>query len=901
MADDLSLLFKIRGDAAGAKQATAETRAAVASLRSQLGGEFNAMQSAGQSALANLGNSVNVFIGQRLPLLGGGFLRVTENLKGFGAESAKGTAQLANLNKTIDGLAASTGKSRGAITSFLTSFVQLETQAKRDAAAIETFGVSVAQKLIPQLEKAGTEMATVAATTTSTSAAMAGAVPIIGIVVVAAAALTVGVIALTKEFFSLVHATAGFQGKMFDLSQQTGVSVETLSALEIVAKTTGGSIESIAQSLVIFQGKLDDAQDASSETGKKFAELGISTDNTEQAFRDALSVLAKMPEGFHQTNEAAELFGRRGGKQVLAILKELDGDLDGAIAKFRAMGLIISKESAKAADEFNDQLAILGFQIRGTTALLVQDAIPHILSALKETSRLFKENREAIIAVASAVTLFVDASSRILVAHLRVLQLALDAVRTTWMGIKSLLAAGITGNISIVMEIFQAFKGQQQTLATLGQAQASIQGEGLFPGVSVGITEPRKGGGGGRGAAAKKASEGQQLLNQLTEEYNRLQEKELQLTKFQIIEKELLNKKYKDLSPALREAILELATYIAIDQQEAEEKKKNIETNKQYLAVIKEIRENMNRTLAARIDLEAKIAEAVQSQREALSELQGFEKSHLQIVEEFIAKTVREAEAIGGVTEKMREYFALLIKIAAKQDEIIANKRRFEGVEGDAEGSGPGNTESAIDQLFKHINDNLTGTKQSAALAGLAAMTEAFAALGQAVGSSLQAFILYGNAGTSFRKFAAEVISAVAVMAATKAIFELAEGFAMLALNFFWPDPRYAASATGHFHAAAIYGAIAGVAAVAGRAVAGNAFGGASGGGGGGAGGGGAGNNSGGSSNNGSSAPITMGSQRPQVVIHKFIPPPGYGEQIVIAALDSNHPEVRRLLAREDR
>jgi hypothetical protein len=102
-------------------------------------------------------------------------------------------------------------------------------------------------------------------------------------------------------------------------------------------------------------------------------------------------------------------------------------------------------------------------------------------------------------------------------------------------------------------------------------------------------------------------------------------------------------------------------------------------------------------------------------------------------------------------------------------------------------------------------------------------MVSAFSAIGQAVGDAAQAFVLYGNSGTSVKKFAAQVIAGVASMAAVKAVFELAEGFAALARAIFG-DPKAGAEAALHFKSAAIYGVVAGVAAIAGRAIAGDSF-----------------------------------------------------------------------------
>lgn len=151
----------------------------------------------------------------------------------------------------------------------------------------------------------------------------------------------------------------------------------------------------------------------------------------------------------------------------------------------------------------------------------------------------------------------------------------------------------------------------------------------------------------------------------------------------------------------------------------------------------------------------------------------------------------------------------------------------------DVSGAAPLDAFAQFDQMIK---EKLSGTELTAATAGLQAMSLAFSQLGEAVGQAAYAFVLYGDSGTNLKKMAAQVIASIAQMATVKAIWELAEGFAMLALNFFWPDPKLTASAVAHFKAAAIYGGMAAIAIGAGRMVAGDAFQQASGTGGGGAG-----------------------------------------------------------------
>lgn len=402
MASDLSLLFQLRADNAQAKAVMADTRQAVTQLRSQFGKDLTSMQGIAKSALSDIGENVNAFVGQRIPLIGGAFLRVTSNLRGFNDELKKGGPQTKALAEQIDSIAKASGKSSTEVSKFLTTFVRLEGQSARNTAAFKFFGGSVdlignkTAKFLPELEQAGTSLAGVAsqATTAGTSiAAMAGP---IGIAVIALAAMALGAAAAAKQLFELTKQAAEFQGRMVDLAQQTGVQVETLSALEVVAKTTGGEIGSITQAIVQFQRKLDDAQDPLSKTAEQFRKFQISTTDTENALRQTFAALAAMPPGFAQTNAAAEFFGARGGKQVLAILKETNGDLDATIKKLRDLGVLITDDAARAADKFNDELELLNFQLRALGAAAAQDLIPAMTEVVKGMGQLVTAIRPVV-------------------------------------------------------------------------------------------------------------------------------------------------------------------------------------------------------------------------------------------------------------------------------------------------------------------------------------------------------------------------------------------------------------------------------------------------------------------------------------------------------------------------
>src|SRR5688572_24421933 len=328
MATDLSLLFRLKGDNAQLKSTLADSRQAVAQLRQSFGPQLTQTVTVANNVFNNFDGTLQNFVAQRVPLVGGAIVSITDKLRGFGGESAKADKAFSTLGKSIGSIAAQSGKSVPQVAAFLSRFVQLETQAQKNDAAFRFFGGSVdlignkTAKFVPELEEAGAALSTVSAksaTAGSRIAAMAGP---IGIVVAGVAALTAGTAFAVKQLFDLTKTAAAFQGKMHDLAQEVNLTVSSLSAFEVLAKRTGGNLGVITQAVVLFQRKLDDAQDPLSKTAEQFRKFNIETSDTETSLRSAFKALAAMPPGFAQTNAAAELFGARGGKQVLAILKE---------------------------------------------------------------------------------------------------------------------------------------------------------------------------------------------------------------------------------------------------------------------------------------------------------------------------------------------------------------------------------------------------------------------------------------------------------------------------------------------------------------------------------------------------------------------------------------------------
>lgn len=205
-----------------------------------------------------------------------------------------------------------------------------------------------------------------------------------------------------------------------------------------------------------------------------------------------------------------------------------------------------------------------------------------------------------------------------------------------------------------------------------------------------------------------------------------------------------------------------------------------------------------------RIDLNALELERLREEQEATAR---------------IGAVLAEEKDLKRREELLRAHFAAIDLIRAEFAQKEADRKAVAGAETSA-----ANVPDFFGGLFgtKSVEEMTKTVSVMTTLGGM--MQNVFMGIAQAVGQAVKSFVLFGNIGTSFRKFAAEVIASVAQMAAVQAVWELAQALAMTALAWFTGNPKFALAAGAHYSAAAFYGAIAGVAALAGRVVAGNAF-----------------------------------------------------------------------------
>ena len=142
---------------------------------------------------------------------------------------------------------------------------------------------------------------------------------------------------------------------MNDLSQKTGVSVESLSKFQQAANASGTSIEGVGSAMIKLNKGLAAGTGPAVEALKT---LGISATDasgklkgTDQVMLEVADKFAKMPDGAGKTALALQLFGKAGADMIPM--------LNGGSKAITDLSATMTGEFAKGADSLNDKLAAL--------------------------------------------------------------------------------------------------------------------------------------------------------------------------------------------------------------------------------------------------------------------------------------------------------------------------------------------------------------------------------------------------------------------------------------------------------------------------------------------------------------------------------------------------------------
>lgn len=179
-------------------------------------------------------------------------------------------------------------------------------------------------------------------------------------------------------------ATIDMADEVNRASQVVGLSTEVFSGLQYAAKQAGVETATFQTSLTKLSKTAVDAADGTGNAADAFKALGVSVKGADGSLKSIDQLLLETAEAFSQYGDSAEktaaaqaIFGKSGA-ELLPFLNEGRAGIEALTAEAERLGLVISSDAAKAADQFNDTMDRLKGAVGGAALGVIQKLLPSL-------------------------------------------------------------------------------------------------------------------------------------------------------------------------------------------------------------------------------------------------------------------------------------------------------------------------------------------------------------------------------------------------------------------------------------------------------------------------------------------------------------------------------------------
>lgn len=185
-------------------------------------------------------------------------------------------------------------------------------------------------------------------------------------------------------FAELIHSSMETADQLNKMSQSTGVSVESLSRLSLSAKLSDVDMETLGKSMGKLDKSIRDAADGTGTGQKAFEYLGISVKDSQGHLKNADQIMAEvsdkfagLKDGAGKTALAMDIFGKAGAGMI-PMLNKGSEELKYNADMSDRLGLTLSTQTARGAEEVNDRFTLMGQATKGMANTMMTQLLPTI-------------------------------------------------------------------------------------------------------------------------------------------------------------------------------------------------------------------------------------------------------------------------------------------------------------------------------------------------------------------------------------------------------------------------------------------------------------------------------------------------------------------------------------------
>lgn len=169
---------------------------------------------------------------------------------------------------------------------------------------------------------------------------------------------------------------------MSKAAAKLGVPIEELSQMRYAADLSGVSMEGLSTGIKKLSTLLADSQNGSKSAAETLDQVGISATDASGNLKSSSAVISEisdlfagMPDGVEKSALAVKLFGKS-GLDMIPMLNGGSAALREMMLEADALGLTLTAETGKAAEQFNDNLSRIGYAGQGVVTQLTAVLAP---------------------------------------------------------------------------------------------------------------------------------------------------------------------------------------------------------------------------------------------------------------------------------------------------------------------------------------------------------------------------------------------------------------------------------------------------------------------------------------------------------------------------------------------
>lgn len=218
------------------------------------------------------------------------------------------------------------------------------------------------------------------------------------------AAFAVG--AAATAVFGLAASTAALGDDVAKSADKLGIGIEAFQELRYAAERSGVPIAAFDSSMVAFVKRLGEAKAGTGPTADAIKQLGLNVGDLlalkpEDALSRIADEMAKVENPAERAALASDLFSRSGIGMV-NMLKDGSAGLEQLRADARATGYVLSEQTARDAEVFQDRLLDAQLTVKGLKNVIGGEFIPVVTRAMETFTQWAQSNKEDVASFAKA-------------------------------------------------------------------------------------------------------------------------------------------------------------------------------------------------------------------------------------------------------------------------------------------------------------------------------------------------------------------------------------------------------------------------------------------------------------------------------------------------------------------